>query len=463
MSAVIHWYNNSPIADLAIGGVCTAGLLYELLYQTDRADFTTVATLWMLAFALYLWWILGKKSHRESPLRIKTGIGLGIALRVLATCAIPVLSDDYFRFLWDGQLLLEGVNPFTILPSALAEDPLQLQQLGLTQEWFSSLNSPDYFTIYPPVLQAIFVLGASVGSITGGVICMKLFVLAGEIVSLFLLRSILAETGRKPSAILWYALNPLVIVELCGSLHFEALMITFLLAALWLLLRKKEIGSAIFLGLSISTKLLPLIFLPFLIKRIGFWRSVRYGLIAVGVTLLLFSPLLTEEMLRGFQESLTLYMNRFEFNAGIWYLVRAIGTELMGWNPIREVGPWFTPIAAALILLITFLERQPSPRDWARGMLYSLTIYFFFSLIVHPWYITSLIALAVLTEKRYALLWSCWLPWTYLAYRVEPASESMWLIGLEYGTVLLWLLLENKAAANRVDSLPFEPPVTRMN
>lgn len=451
MNAAISRYKQSPIADLVIGVLPAAGLLYWLLYQTDRANFTTVSTIWMILFGIYLWWIAGKQSHHEDASRINTGIGIGIALRVIAAFSIPVLSDDYFRFLWDGQLLLEGVNPFTILPSSLAADPGRLTELGLSQEWFTNLNSPDYFTIYPPVLQAIFMLGSSLGSIKYGVILMKLIVLAGEIVSLILLRKILSKTGKKHSAILWYALNPLVIVELCGSLHFEALMITFMLAALWFFIRHKEGLSAIFLGLAISTKLLPLIFLPFLLKQIGFWRTLRYGLIAGGVTLLLFSPLLTEEMLNGFRESLTLYMNRFEFNAGLWYSIRAIGFNITGWNPIREIGPFLTPIAAALILLIALLEWRPARFEWAKSMMYALTIYFFFSLIVHPWYITTLVALAVLTEKRYALLWSCWLPWTYLAYQTDPVSESMWLIGLEYGSVLLFLIIENIAAAKRVE------------
>lgn len=454
MKSVTQWYNQSPIADLVTGALPSASLYYWLLYHTDRSDFANVATLWMLAFALYLWWIIGKNKHRNSPHRIKAGIGLGIALRILATFSLPILSDDYFRFLWDGQLLLEGVNPFTILPSQLAENTDRLIEMGLSEAWFSNLNSPDYFTIYPPVLQAIFMLGASVGSLKAGVILMKIILLIGEICSLFLLRKILVRTGKKPSAILWYALNPLVIVELCGSLHFEALMITFVLAALWFFIQRKETVSAIFLGLSISTKLLPLIFLPFLLKQIGFWRTIRYGLIAGGVTLLLFSPLLTEEMLNGFRESLTLYMNRFEFNAGLWYTIRAIGMDITGWNPIREIGPLLTPIAGAFILFIAILEWRPARVEWAKSMLYALTIYFFLSLIVHPWYITTLVALAVLTEKRYAILWSCWLPWTYLAYQNDPVSESMWLIGLEYGSVLLFLIIENIAASKRV-------PITR--
>lgn len=451
MNAAISRYKQSPIADLVIAALPAAGIYYWLLYQTARADFASVSTLWMILFGGYLWWILGKKAHRESTSRINTGIRLGIALRVIATFSIPVLSDDYFRFLWDGQLLLEGVNPFTILPSSLAADPSRLHEMGLSQEWFSSLNSPDYFTIYPPVLQAIFMLGASLGSLKAGVLLMKVIILAGEFCSLLLLKKILAQSGKRQSTVLWYALNPLVIVELCGSLHFEALMITFTLAALWFFIQKKEDLSAIFLGLAVSTKLLPLIFLPFLLKQIGFWRTLRYGVIAGGVTLLLFSPLLTEEMLNGFQESLTLYMNRFEFNAGLWYMIRAIGMDITGWNPIREIGPFMTPVAGAFILYIALLEWRPARVEWAKSMMYALTIYFFFSLIVHPWYITTLVALAVLTEKRYAILWSCWLPWTYLAYQHDPVSESMWLIGLEYGSVLLFLVIENIAASKRVE------------
>lgn len=448
------WYRQSPVSDLLIWGVLAGGLLIAILYATPREEFTQLVILWMALFFLYGWWILNQKASSDDPNRIKGVIVLGVALRLIALFAIPVLSDDYFRFVWDGKLWSAGVNPFTILPSELAADTNRLTELGLSVDWFESLNSPEYFTIYPPVLQGIFLLAAWTGNLTAGVFLMKAFVFIAELLSIWLLLRILRKLGKPLRHIAWYVLNPLVIVELSGSLHFEALMITFLLAAIWTLMNNRESLSAVFLGLSVATKLLPLMFLPFLIREIGFWKAVRYGLVVVAVVLLLFLPMLSEEMLMGFRESLTLYVNRFEFNAGIWYLIRGIGSAITGWNPIREVGPLLTPIAGALILIIAFFRKPSSSPSWAEGMLFALTIYFFLSLIVHPWYITGLLVLAPITGRTYPIIWSVFLPWTYLAYAVEPVTESMILVGAEYIVVFLWILFENKPIFQSVIPAP---------
>ncbi len=62
--------------------------------------------------------------------------------------------------------------------------------------------------------------------------------------------------------VLLYALNPLVIVELVGNIHYEGLTICFLLAGLYFYKKQKDLPSATFLGLAAGVKLLPLIFLP---------------------------------------------------------------------------------------------------------------------------------------------------------------------------------------------------------
>lgn len=454
MRNLTAWYRQSPISDLLIGGGLACGFLMAILYFTPREEFAQLVFLWMALFLLYGWWILSGKNTSNSESRLIGIVGVGVVLRLLATFAIPVLSNDYFRFVWDGQLWISGVNPFTILPSELAAESGRLLELGLSQEWFDSLNSPNYFTIYPPVLQGIFLLAAWTGNITTGVFLMKGIVFIAELFSIWLLIRILRHLGKPLTHTGWYILNPLVIIELSGSLHFEALMITFMLASIWMLMKHKEVLSAAFLGLSVATKLLPLMFLPFLIREIGFWRSVKYGLITIGVVLILFLPMLSQEMLEGFRESLTLYVNRFEFNAGIWYLIRYIGSSITGWNPIREVGPLLSPIAGALILAIAFLRKPTRPVSWAEGMLFALTIYFFLSLIVHPWYITGLLILAPITGRTYPLVWSLFLPWTYLAYSFDPVSESMILIGVEYIVVFLWIIFENKAFFQRVIPAP---------
>ena len=84
--------------------------------------------------------------------------GLGLVLRVLLLFTLPVLSDDFYRFIWDGRLLMNGQNPFEHLPADYLNQGLE----GIDSNLYNQLNSPDYFTIYPPVNQFVFWVAASV-------------------------------------------------------------------------------------------------------------------------------------------------------------------------------------------------------------------------------------------------------------------------------------------------------------
>ena len=69
-------------------------------------------------------------------------IALGVFVRVILLFFFPKLSDDIYRFCWDGQLLHLGINPFTYLPDDLQHENAFLAQL------YPSLNSKSYYSIY---------------------------------------------------------------------------------------------------------------------------------------------------------------------------------------------------------------------------------------------------------------------------------------------------------------------------
>jgi alpha-1,6-mannosyltransferase len=125
--------------------------------------------------------------------------------------------------------------------------------------------------VYPPVSQAVFGLGSGLfpGSARGFVVVVRLVLLAAEAATALLLLALLRHFGQPPQRAFLYLLNPLVIVELTGNLHFEALAICFLLAAAWALTRGRAALSAGLLALSAATKLLPLLLLPLLLRRLA--------------------------------------------------------------------------------------------------------------------------------------------------------------------------------------------------
>ena len=147
---------------------------------------------------------------------------------------------------------------------------------------------------------------------------------------------------QKPQSLaLWYWLNPLVILEFTGNLHFEGLVIFFTLVGIYLFEKNKKWGSAVGFGLAIGTKLLPLIYLPFLFLKGLYEKKWLIAILSGVVGLLTLLPLLDETFISAMSESLDLYFRSFEFNASIYFVARAIGYWIYGYNNIALIGPLF--------------------------------------------------------------------------------------------------------------------------
>ncbi len=255
-------------------GILLIALIYGLGYQTARHDFPQLITLYSIFFLLYL----GIYQFTTTKKTIAFFVGLSILLRLLLVFTIPNFSDDLYRFIWDGRLLTQGINPFDHLPSYYIDNNVQVA--GLTPELYQLLNSPNYFTIYPPINQLLFAIATSVfpNSIWGSSLVMKSFLFAFEIGSIFLIIRLLQHFKLPAKNVLLYALNPLIIFEITGNLHFEGAMIFFLLLAIWLVVVKKWwLLSAFAFALSVASKLLPLMFLPLFARRIGKKIPTRIG------------------------------------------------------------------------------------------------------------------------------------------------------------------------------------------
>jgi hypothetical protein len=86
--------------------------------------------------------------------------------------------------------------------------------------------------------------------------------------------------------------------------------------------------------------------------------------------------------------------------------------------------------------------RQALARHLLVKMLFILTFYYLMATIVHPWYISVILALAVFTPYRFPMVWSAMLGLTYYAYSTMPYQENLWLVAVEYIVVLACLFGE---------------------
>lgn len=434
----------SQVAALLLSGAAYLGLAYA----TPRENFGLLAGLFAVALLAYAWAL-------RSQLSWRWGLAAALVFRLLWLPATPAFSDDVHRFRWDGLLVSNGVNPFQYRPdeiiadgarSAIQDSQQRSQVLPELQQLYRRLNSPHYYSVYPPVCQYVF--GAAAWAFptsdAGFAGSLRALILLAEAGAAWLLLALLASQGARPEHALRYLLHPLVIVELTGNLHFEGLVLSCLLLALWLLSRGRWMGSAVALGLGVATKLLPLLALPLLVRRLGWQRFLGYVAICGGTLALLFSPFLSVELFVNISRSLNLYFRSFEFNASIYYLLRPVGIWLTSYNQIAIIGPALALLSAVSGLVLAWRERRPSLANLPQTLLLLLTVYFALATTVHPWYLTLLIGLSALSRFRYPLVWGGMAVLSYAAYRTTAYTENLLLVGLEYAitvAVLGWELM----------------------
>lgn len=415
--------------------ISVAWLAYVAIgYFITRDQFFTLFGAFALAFGAYLMLL-----SKASEFSFRQVILLAVLFRVSLWMTFPQLSDDVFRFIWDGRLALQGENPFLFLPVESLDHPAVVNA-GLVESIYPHLNSKIYYTIYPPVDQLMFLISAWVGngSIFGEVISLRVMILAADIGALIIGSKLLESMGRGSFWLMGYALNPLVVVELTGNLHGEGIVIFFMLLALWYWKKGKNLLSAVFFGLAVSTKLLPLLFLPLIWRALGLQQGLKYCVI-VGLTVTLsFLPFASMELLENIWSSIDLYFQSFEFNASIYYLAREVGMLMTGENLVRYIGPVCSLIVVSIAVWMTFRKKSVPIMTSA---LWLLAAYLFLSTTIHPWYLITVLFLGMLAQKLWVIPWSLLCLLSYSHYIGGGYEENYLLIGIEYALVILCIYL----------------------
>jgi hypothetical protein len=430
-------------------------------YDLVRTDYTKLIILCSALFVLFYKLV----QHFKSNTQFLTYLAFGF--RAVFILAIPNLSQDFYRFIWDGRMILEGINPYLFtVESFISQGNFPVAEAQALRAGMGDLNA-SHFTNYPPINQLCFTIAALFAgkSILGSVFVMRLLIIAADFGTLHFGKALLEKLNIPIYNIFWYILNPFIIIELTGNLHFEGVMIFFLVWSLYLLYIGKWQFAALVLALSISVKLIPLIFLPlffqWFMKRndknketstvLNFTRLIVFYAIIIMTTLLLFVPFYSSEFIHNYSKTVALWFQNFEFNGSIYYVAREIGFLFRGYNEIAIIGT-VTPILVILfVLIITFFRRNRTPIALYTAMLLVLSFYYFTTTTVHPWYLATLLILSVFTKYKFPLVWSFVIILSYLAYvnlNKADKSENLWLITLEYAVVygvFIWEVFIKKA------------------
>ncbi|WP_340152332.1 hypothetical protein [uncultured Marivirga sp.] len=412
-----------------IGLLLMCTLLISTSYFTFRYENILLIAQYTALFVLYLF-----LAYQKDRFSLKEIIAFGILFRLLLLLLIPNLSDDVYRFLWDGKLWWEGVDAYAYLPRGIVQDNI------LSSELFAQLNSPNYYSIYPPLNQLIFSVAGLFENISMGIIVIRIFIILAEIGTLFLLPKVLRQYGKDSKLLLIYAFNPLVILELSGNLHFEAFVVFFLIWAIFEFEKQNHNKSAVSLGLAISFKLLPLILLAGFFKKLDMKSYLKFIVVAIAIAIMSFLPFLFSDALQGIIKSSSLYFQNFEFNASLYYLIREIGFAVKGYNIIATSGPWMGILSFAAMIIFNLLA---SPKiKLSERMLWTYIIYFLLATTVHPWYVLPILVLGIISGYRFPILWSFTIFLTYWGYSVSGYEENLGIVAFEYISLLVFIVIE---------------------
>ncbi|WP_338088456.1 polyprenol phosphomannose-dependent alpha 1,6 mannosyltransferase MptB [Maribacter zhoushanensis] len=413
---------------------------YTFAYHLDRTDFIKLLSLFVALFFFCF------KLIQFEKLNFRFLLGVGIIFRLIFLFTEPNLSQDFYRFIWDGNLVSSGVNPYLHTPDELMQNMVSI--IPNASELYQGMGSLSarHYSNYPPLNQLIFALAALLGgkSIFGSLFAMRGIIILADIGIFYFGRKLLKNLNRSPHLIFWYFLNPLVIVELTGNLHFEGVMLFFFILAMFLLSINKWKIAAIALACSISIKLVPLLFLPLFFKYFGWKKSVAFYALVGIASVLLFLPFNTPEFIDNYSKTIKLWFSNFEFNSSIYNIAKkiALNFDAKPWEFIIEYGKITPILTIATVGLFTFLPKKYDLNRVLWSMMWVLTIYYFISTTVHPWYPIFLVLLSIFTTYRYAIIWSAAIVLSYFAYSQADFKENLWLLSIEYISVYGYLFYE---------------------
>src|SRR5882724_10323543 len=248
--------------------LAAVGVILVVLYRTGLhargvTDIVWFARLALVQSALYLiaaWLIVRARNARATLIIV---LVLGGIFRLSIVFAPPFLSDDIYRYVWDGRVQAAAINPYRYIP---ADEHLQSLR---DEEIYPKINRRDYaHTMYPPAAEATYFLTTRISE---SVTWMKLTIVGFELITVWLLMELLASFGMPRQRILIYAWHPLAVWEFAGSGHIDPLAFAFIALALLARKRNWETATGISLGLATLAKLFPILLFPALYKRWG-WK-----------------------------------------------------------------------------------------------------------------------------------------------------------------------------------------------
>ncbi len=388
--------------------------------------FMTVAFIQSAIYLLAAWIVIRARSSNSTLL---IAIAFAVIFRLSILFAPPYLSDDIYRYVWDGRVQAAGINPYRYIPAAPELARLRDETI------YPKINRRDWaHTIYPPVAQVVFFLTTRISE---SVTWMKATMLGFELITIWAVAQLLTLLGRPRQLLLLYAWHPLVIWEFAGSGHLDAISICFIALAFLAWQKKSNLGAGFTLACATLVKLFPLVLVPAMLKR-GRWiiAPVFAATIAIGyLAYLSVGPTAVLGSIPGYTQEMGLI-------SGQQFYALSLVRKLFGLELPSIAYVVFTVIVMGAIGLWVLLKQNEDSLKHGMILATAATVLFaphfswYFCWLVYFLCFTPRLALFYLTTASF-LLYATWLgdspgemfvinSLIYLPALLIAIIESMW-------------------------------------
>lgn len=168
----------------------------------------------------------------------------------------PTLSDDMYRYVWDGRVQAQRISPYRYPPNAPELAYLRDKNI------YPSINRKGVVTVYPPAAEAAYALLWRI--VPDNVHWFQAVMTVGGLFAGILLTGLLRDLDLSPARVVIYLWSPLLIVETAHAAHVDGLVLPLLVGVWWARVRERDGLTGFLLGVATALKFYPALLLPFL-------------------------------------------------------------------------------------------------------------------------------------------------------------------------------------------------------
>lgn len=422
----------SPLALVGVGFVMIIPYGVAWTFQDLRVH--TIPFLWIF-FATFILYAIATLIALRLPdltrLQIVSVFALAVVMNGILWFTPPTLSDDMYRYVWDGRVQAQGISPYRYPPNSVAL--LDLRDDAV----YPSINRKAVVTVYPPAAEATYAFLWHL--VPDSVRFFQAAMTLGSLVAAGLLVGLLKTVGQSTARVVIFLWSPLLIYETAHAAHIDGLVIPLLVGLWWARVREKDTLVGLLLGLATAMKLYPLLLFPALWRPTHSTGRWRMPLVFGGTLALCYLPYYLQ-IGSGVLGYLPSYFKE-RFNAGlaailIFFMERG-GLDAQTGIILINI------VALGVIALLLILRPATDGATAVRRSIWLIGAFTLLSQNLFSWYMLWLLPLAALfvePSPRWGLSFNSWTGWWLFCG----------LVGLSYSFFIAWRNIPLAVAAQYV-------------